>query len=188
MRKSFQQSRLQMLKNLVSSLMQPFSKSHHCRLHACTSAAMEKTDLSKAKSVTEPQPLEQPEKPLIPVVRRGRKRKDDRPRIDIDDQIQEANRLRLLMKKLAHAAQMVSRNGQRVKARLINKAAKLSVQELAKSRNFEMMWFDGRRRTWPLNGVLIVPTGNAVCRTAQQGSRKSWGTRSEDVPMRFQTN
>lgn len=93
---------------------------------------MEKTDLSKAKSVTEPQPLEKPEKPLIPVVRRGRKRKDDRPPIDIDDQIQEANRLPLLMKKLAHAAQMVSRSGQRVKARLINKAAKLSVQDLAR--------------------------------------------------------
>ena len=110
--------------------MQLFSKSNHCCPHARTSAAMEKTDLSKAKSVTEPQPLEQPEKPLIPVVRRGRKRKDDRPRIDIDDQIQEA--FRLLMKKLAHAAQMVSRNGQRVKARLINKAAKLSVQDLAR--------------------------------------------------------
>lgn len=62
--------------------------------------------------------------------RQGRGRGVQRPRIDIDDQIEEANRLATVMKKLSHAAKMAERNGQRVKQRLVRKAGKLSPEDL----------------------------------------------------------
>ena len=69
------------------------------------------------------------------VVGRGRAgrrggRGANRPRIDIDDQIAEANRLSSVMNKLSHTAKMAEKNGQRVKQRLMKKAGKLSAQDL----------------------------------------------------------
>ena len=61
---------------------------------------------------------------------RGRKRDVDRPRIDIDDEIESANDLSIVMKKIAHAAKMSQRNSVRSKARLVKKCAKMSVQDL----------------------------------------------------------
>lgn len=62
--------------------------------------------------------------------RRGRTRNADRPRIDIDDEIEAANKLAAMMKKLAHAAKMAERNSQRTKARLVKKCGKLSAQDM----------------------------------------------------------
>lgn len=61
---------------------------------------------------------------------RGRQRNADRPRIDIDDDIESANELNVMMKKLAHAAKMQQRNSLRCKARLVKKCGKMSVQDL----------------------------------------------------------
>ena len=61
---------------------------------------------------------------------RPRGRGSNRPRIDIDDHIAEANRLSSVMNKLAHAAKMAEKNGQRVKQRLMKKAGKLSPEDL----------------------------------------------------------
>ena len=62
--------------------------------------------------------------------KRGRKKASARPRIDIDDEIEEANKLSAVMKKLAHAAKMAERNSQRCKQRLIRKCGKLSAADL----------------------------------------------------------
>ena len=53
-----------------------------------------------------------------------------KPRIDIDDQIAEANRLAQVMKKLTQAAKTMQKNGCRVKQRLVKKAGKLSASDL----------------------------------------------------------
>lgn len=62
--------------------------------------------------------------------KKGRKANKVRPRIDIDDDIQSANELSTIMKKLAHAAKMEQRNAARCKARLLKKCAKVSAQDL----------------------------------------------------------
>jgi len=62
--------------------------------------------------------------------RRGRKRTTDRPRIDIDDEIERANELATIMKKLSHAAKMEQRNATRCKARLLKKCGKVSAVDL----------------------------------------------------------
>jgi hypothetical protein len=54
----------------------------------------------------------------------------DRPRIDIDDEIESANELSVLMKKISHAAKISQRNSVRSKARLVKKCANMSVQDL----------------------------------------------------------
>lgn len=65
-----------------------------------------------------------------PARKRGRTRNAERPRIDIDDEIERANELATIMKKLSHAAKMEQRNATRCKARLLKKCAKVSAQDL----------------------------------------------------------
>ncbi len=62
--------------------------------------------------------------------KRGRTRNADRPRIDIDDEIEAANKLSAIMKKLSHAAKMAERSSVRSKARLVKKCGKLSAQDM----------------------------------------------------------
>jgi hypothetical protein len=53
-----------------------------------------------------------------------------KPKIDIDNEIQEANRLADLFKKMQAASKVAARNAHRSKQRLIRKANKLSEQDL----------------------------------------------------------
>jgi hypothetical protein len=62
--------------------------------------------------------------------KRGRVSKAERPRIDIDDEIEAANQLASVMKKLAHSAKMMERNSVRCKTRLLKKCGKVSAQDL----------------------------------------------------------
>ena len=65
-----------------------------------------------------------PQKPV------GRPKKGSRPKIDIDDEIQEANRLAEVTKKMMQAAKAAQRNSRRTKQRLVRKAGKLSAADL----------------------------------------------------------
>ena len=53
-----------------------------------------------------------------------------RPRIDIDDQIREANRVSDLLKKMGQAAKTLKKSQTRAKQRLIKKATRLNPQDL----------------------------------------------------------
>jgi hypothetical protein len=61
---------------------------------------------------------------------RARGRPSTKPKIDIDDEIQEANRLADLFKRMQHASKVAARNATRSKQRLAKKASKLSAQDL----------------------------------------------------------
>ena len=88
---------------------------------ACASDAVERVVAAKAAAKTLAK--------AVPKTR-GRHRNVDRPRIDIDDEIESANELSVLMKKISHAAKISQRNSVRSKARLVKKCAKMSVQDL----------------------------------------------------------
>jgi hypothetical protein len=68
--------------------------------------------------------MEQP-KPKPEVQKRAK-----RPRIDIDEQIEEANRLAALLKKVQQSAKNIKKSGQRTKKRLLAKAGRLSGEDL----------------------------------------------------------
>jgi hypothetical protein len=53
-----------------------------------------------------------------------------KPRIDIDNQITEANRLSGVLRRVAQAAKTAAKNGTRTKRRLVMKAGKLSSEDL----------------------------------------------------------
>jgi hypothetical protein len=53
-----------------------------------------------------------------------------RPRIDIDEQIAEANRLAAMLKKVQQSARNIKKSGQRTKKRLLAKAGRLSGDDL----------------------------------------------------------
>lgn len=60
----------------------------------------------------------------------GRPRGGKKPQIDIDIEIQEANRLAELFKKMQKASKVAARNSTRQRQRLVRKAHKLSEQDL----------------------------------------------------------
>ena len=62
--------------------------------------------------------------------RGGRPRASSRPKIDIDDEIIEANRLAEVSKRMMQAAKAAQRNSRRSKQRLVRKAGKLSAADL----------------------------------------------------------
>ena len=68
--------------------------------------------------------------PVASPKRVGRPKKSSRPKIDIDEEIGEANRLALVTKKMMQAAKSAQRNSQRSKQRLVRKAGKLSAEDL----------------------------------------------------------
>ena len=53
-----------------------------------------------------------------------------RPRIDLDEQISQANQLAQVTKKMLHAAKVAQKSQKKQKQRLIRKAGKLSAQDL----------------------------------------------------------
>ena len=60
----------------------------------------------------------------------GRPRGGKKPEIDIDIQIQEANKLAELFKKMQKASKVAARNSTRQRQHLVRKARKLSEQDL----------------------------------------------------------
>ena len=62
--------------------------------------------------------------------RPGRPKKGSRPKIDIDEEIEEANRLAEVTRKIMQAAKAAQRNSRRTKQRLVRKAGKLSPGDL----------------------------------------------------------
>ncbi len=65
-----------------------------------------------------------------PEPQRQVQRRSKRPRIDIDEQIEEANRLAALLKKVQQSAKNIKKYGQRTKKRLLAKAGRLSGDDL----------------------------------------------------------
>jgi hypothetical protein len=65
-----------------------------------------------------------------PEPQRQVQRRTKRPRIDIDEQIEEANRLAALLKKVQQSAKNIKKSGQRTKKRLLAKAGRLSGDDL----------------------------------------------------------
>ena len=68
--------------------------------------------------------------PVAEQKRIGRPKKGSRPKIDIDHEIEEANRLAEVTKKMMQAAKSAQRNSKRCKQRLVRKAGKLSASDL----------------------------------------------------------
>ncbi len=65
-----------------------------------------------------------------PQPKRQVQKRAKRPRIDIDEQIEEANRLAALLKKVQQSAKNIKKSGQRTKKRLLAKAGRLSGNDL----------------------------------------------------------
>lgn len=65
-----------------------------------------------------------------PLKARARGRPAARPKIDIDDEIEEANRLSDLFRRMQAASKVAARNAHRSKQRLMKKASKLSQTDL----------------------------------------------------------
>ena len=61
---------------------------------------------------------------------RGRPKDSGRPKIDLDDEIAEANKLAEVSRKMLTAAKQVQKNNRRQKQRLVRKAGKLSAEDL----------------------------------------------------------
>ena len=62
--------------------------------------------------------------------KKGRPSKGSRPKIDIDDEIEQANRMAEVTKKMMLAARAAQRNSRRAKQRLVRRAGKLSPADL----------------------------------------------------------
>ena len=62
----------------------------------------------------------------------GRAPSKRKPKIDIDNEIQEANRLVELFRKMQNASKVAARSAMRSKQRLMRKASKLSEQDLVR--------------------------------------------------------
>ena len=58
------------------------------------------------------------------------RRRAERPRLDIDDQIQEANRVHDMLKKMSCAAKQLKKSQTKAKQRLIKKASRLNPEDL----------------------------------------------------------
>ena len=68
--------------------------------------------------------------PVPPPKRIGRPKMASRPKIDIDEEIEEANRLAEVTRRMMHAAKAAQKNSKRSKQRLVRKAGKLSASDL----------------------------------------------------------
>ena len=105
--------------------------------------------------------------------RGGRPKASARPKIDIDDEISEANRLAEVTKRMLSAAKAAQRNSRRTKQRLVRKAGKLSAADL--------------ERIAVLKRCALLPqpptAENEAAASSSCGSASSAGTstRPEDV-------
>jgi len=99
-------------------------------LPSCAAAATAEDEVSTASG----SPSSAPSAAGTPVAKAaaagGRARGGKKPLIDIDVEIQEANRLAELFKKMQKASKVASRNATRQRQRLVRKAQKLSEQDL----------------------------------------------------------
>ena len=101
-------------------------------LPSCAAAATAEDEVSTASG----SPSSAPSAAGTPVAKAktaaagGRARGGKKPQIDIDVEIQEANRLAELFKKMQKASKVASRNATRQRQRLVRKAQKLSEQDL----------------------------------------------------------
>ena len=103
----------------------------------------------------------------------GRPKKGSRPRIDIDDEITEANRLTEVTKKMMKAAKSAQRNSKRVKQRLVRKAGKLSASDLE------------RIATLKRCGLFVPePTDESQSSSSTAASSSSSTTASDSAPIR----
>ena len=79
--------------------------------------------------------------------RGGGRRRIVRPRIDIDDQIREANRVQDLLKKMGQAAKTLKKSQTKAKQRLIKKASRLSPQDLERIAVLKRVFDGGESET-----------------------------------------
>ena len=111
--------------------------------------------------------------PVASQKRVGRPKKAARPKIDIDDEIDEANRLAEVTKKMMHAAKSAQRNSRRVKQRLVRKAGKLSASDLE------------RIATLKRCGLFVPdPTEESTSSTTSAPSSSSSSTAEASAPLR----
>jgi hypothetical protein len=61
---------------------------------------------------------------------RGRPKAGARPKIDMDEEIEKANKLAEMSRKMMNAAKSIQKNNRRLKNRLVRKAGKLSPEDL----------------------------------------------------------
>ena len=79
--------------------------------------------------------------------RGGGRRRIVRPRIDIDDQTREANRVQDLLKKMGQAAKTLKKSQTKAKQRLIKKASRLSPQDLERIAVLKRVFDGGESET-----------------------------------------
>ena len=105
--------------------------------------------------------------------RLGRPKKGSLPKIDIDDEISEANRLADVTKKMMMAAKAAQRNSRRMKQRLVRKAGKLSASDLE------------RIATLKRCGLFIPdPTEEPTSSTSSDPTSSSSSTGQVSAPVR----
>ena len=105
--------------------------------------------------------------------RAGRPPKGSRPKIDIDDEIDEANRLAEVTKKMMQAAKAAQRNSRRTKQRLVRKAGKLSAADLE------------RIATLKRCGLFVAdPTEPSTSSTSSAASSSSGSSAQVSNPVR----
>ena len=111
--------------------------------------------------------------PVTSQKRAGRPKKAARPKIDIDDEIAEANRLAEVTKKMMCAAKSAQRNSRRVKQRLVRKAGKLSASDLE------------RIATLKRCGLFVPdPMEESTSSTSSAPSSSSSSTAEASTPLR----
>ena len=90
-------------------------------------------------AMSEPPAIEEPEPEDPPASSQGsqaeakaspKRKREARPKIDLDDEIRRANELASVSRKMLAAARNTSRNNKKAKQRLIKKAGKLSPEDL----------------------------------------------------------
>ena len=94
-----------------------------------------------------------------------------RPKIDLDKEIQEANLLATMSRKLMTAARAIERNNKKSKTRLIRKAGKLSPEDLERLAVL-------KRCGLYAEAVPEEPEGDAEAANAESSSSQGLGQRS----------
>ena len=98
-----------------------------------------------------------------------------RPRIDIDDQISEANRVHDLLKKMSQAAKSLKKNQTKAKQRLIKKATRLSPQDLERIAVLKRIFGDSTDEQVPVSSGSSSASSSAGS-SGQKGVTDMHGT------------
>ena len=78
------------------------------------------------------------------------------PRIDIDDQISEANRVHDLLRKMSQTAKSLNKNQTKAKQRLIKKAARLNPADLERIAVLKRIFSDSAEET--VTSLAVCPS------------------------------